>query len=63
MPTAIKLSPARSKTVKRALDNGNGKAKQDYAVRDLSLAEWGRKSIEVSQHEMPAAVLPSSCVA
>jgi adenosylhomocysteinase len=24
-----------------------------YAVRDLSLAEWGRKTIEVSEHEMP----------
>src|SRR5574339_1017536 len=27
--------------------------KQDFKVRDLSLAEWGRKTIEVSQHEMP----------
>jgi adenosylhomocysteinase len=50
MPSAIKLPPARAKLAKT---NGNGAAKQDYAVRDLSLAEWGRKTIEVSQHEMP----------
>ena len=24
-----------------------------YKVADLSLAEWGRKEIEVSEHEMP----------
>jgi len=51
--SAIKLSPPRSRTVKAALKSGNGKSKQDFAVRDLSLAEWGRKTIEVSQHEMP----------
>jgi len=27
--------------------------KNDYSVRDLSLAEWGRKTIQVSEHEMP----------
>src|SRR5436853_2773958 len=32
---------------------GNGTTKQDFAVRDLSLAEWGRKTIQVSEHEMP----------
>jgi adenosylhomocysteinase len=32
--------------------NGTG-SKNDYAVRDLSLAEWGRKTIQVSEHEMP----------
>ncbi|MBM3847912.1 MAG: adenosylhomocysteinase [Verrucomicrobia bacterium] len=25
----------------------------DYKVKDLSLAEWGRKTIDVSEHEMP----------
>ena len=46
---AIKLSPSRTKPAKV---NGNG-AKHDYHVRDLSLAEWGRKTIQVSEHEMP----------
>jgi len=27
--------------------------KTDFSVRDLSLAEWGRKTIQVSEHEMP----------
>ena len=27
--------------------------KNDFAVRDLSLAPWGRKTIQVSEHEMP----------
>src|SRR6201990_3145683 len=52
MPS-IKLTPARAKADKAAPKNGNGASKPDYAVRDLSLAEWGRKTIEVSQHEMP----------
>jgi adenosylhomocysteinase len=46
----IKLSPGRRTIVKT---NGNGAVKQDFAVRDLSLAEWGRKTIQVSEHEMP----------
>jgi adenosylhomocysteinase len=33
--------------------NGSGSAKQDFHVRDLSLAEWGRKTIQVCEHEMP----------
>src|SRR6266699_5672220 len=49
MPTAIKLSPSRRTITK----SGNGNGKRDFAVRDLSLAEWGRKTIEVCEHEMP----------
>ena len=26
---------------------------QDFKVRDLSLAEWGRKEIQMAEHEMP----------
>jgi adenosylhomocysteinase len=46
----VKLPPARSKLTKPAR---NGAAKDDFKVRDLSLAEWGRKTIQVSEHEMP----------
>src|SRR5579862_8424251 len=46
----VKLPPSRQKLTKPA--NGNG-AKGDFKVRDLSLADWGRKTIEVSEHEMP----------
>ena len=49
----IKLPPSRAKLAKAAIRNGNGKAAQDFKVRDLSLAEWGRKTIQVSEHEMP----------
>src|SRR6266404_4528145 len=45
----VKLPPARAKLTK---PTGNG-AKGDFKVRDLSLAEWGRKTIHVSEHEMP----------
>jgi adenosylhomocysteinase len=45
---AIKLSPSRAKSSK----NGNG-AKHDFKVKDLSLAEWGRKEIDVAEQEMP----------
>ncbi len=55
----IKLSQSRraKPTGATPLKNGaskNGKAKfTDFAVKDLSLAEWGRKTIQVSEHEMP----------
>src|SRR5437868_1445573 len=29
------------------------KAASDYAVADLSLADWGRKEIAIAEHEMP----------
>jgi adenosylhomocysteinase len=47
---AIKLSPPRGKPARL---NGNGATPPGFKVRDLSLAEWGRKTIEVSEHEMP----------
>jgi len=47
----IKLSPARTKPAK--VKPTNGRAKTDFKVKDLSLAEWGRKSVQISEHEMP----------
>src|SRR5258706_14447000 len=44
----INLPPARTK-----LARTNAAAKGDFKVRDLSLADWGRKTIQVSEHEMP----------
>ncbi|HUH54625.1 MAG TPA: adenosylhomocysteinase, partial [Rhodanobacter sp.] len=26
---------------------------QDYNIRDLSLADWGRKELDIAEHEMP----------
>ena len=31
-------------------------ATTDYKVADLSLAEWGRKEINIAEHEMPGLV-------
>ncbi|MDZ4742954.1 MAG: adenosylhomocysteinase, partial [Verrucomicrobiota bacterium] len=28
-------------------------ATNDFKVKDMSLAEWGRKEIEIAEHEMP----------
>src|SRR6195952_2411709 len=29
---------------------------QDFHVKDLSLAEWGRKEISIAEHEMPGLI-------
>ncbi|MET0263891.1 MAG: adenosylhomocysteinase, partial [Rariglobus sp.] len=29
---------------------------QDFIVRDIGLAEWGRKELNVAEHEMPGLV-------
>ncbi len=48
----IKLTPPRKAKVKSAV-NGKGAAQPDYLVKDITLADWGRKTIQVSEHEMP----------
>jgi adenosylhomocysteinase len=45
----IKLSPARAK----AATNGSRKPTQEFQIKDLSLAESGRKEIEIAEAEMP----------
>jgi adenosylhomocysteinase len=52
----IKLSaPRRSKPAKPAPEkNGkNGGPSHDFKVRDISLADYGRKAIDIAEHEMP----------
>jgi adenosylhomocysteinase len=46
----ILLTPARPKS--KPAKNGNGSG-HDYKVKDISLAEWGRKEIVIAEHEMP----------
>jgi adenosylhomocysteinase len=49
---AIQLTS--SHRAKRAASAGKGGAgKQDFKVKDLSLAEYGRKAIDIAEHEMP----------
>src|SRR6266581_6279253 len=47
--------PTLTKTNGKKTAPGNGKARTntDYKVKDLTLAEWGRKEISVAEQEMP----------
>ncbi len=52
----VKLPPSGAKGAKGtkpAKPAANRVAKPDFKVKDLSLAEWGRKTIQVSEQEMP----------
>jgi adenosylhomocysteinase len=52
----IKLPPSRRTKVttkNAAAKTGNGALKPGFKVKDLSLAEWGRKAIDIAEHEMP----------
>ena len=33
--------------------NAQVKPSHDYKVADISLADWGRKEIDIAEHEMP----------
>src|SRR2546422_5902524 len=57
---AVKLPPTHGPKIKpRSVEtlprqkNGDDAPREDFKVKDLSLAEWGRKSIDIAQHEMP----------
>src|SRR2546422_7863461 len=52
MPT-VKLPPSRAKAAKPIAKNGDAAAKRDYCVKDISLADFGRREIEVAEQEMP----------
>src|SRR5438105_13787500 len=49
LPRSRSARPAKTGSSKHAEGNGQ----PDFKVKDLSLAEWGRKTIQVSEHEMP----------
>ena len=55
----LKLPPSRNRVTRassrRSSVGGNGRSKPsaDYVVKDLTLAEFGRREIEVAEHEMP----------
>src|SRR5256885_9315650 len=48
MPALTKANGKKS-----APANGKTRANSDYNVKDLSLADWGRKEISVAEQEMP----------
>src|SRR5438552_2581402 len=49
LPRSRAAKPAKNASTK--ISGGNGQP--DFKVKDISLAEWGRKTIQVSEHEMP----------
>src|SRR6266705_539596 len=48
MPTLTKSNGKKSTSA-----NGKARNAADYHVKDISLAEWGRKEISVAEQEMP----------
>ena len=46
-------APAKKTAAKKAPAKRPGAAVTDYHVKDISLAEWGRKEIAIAEHEMP----------
>src|SRR5436190_24343361 len=48
MPTLTKTNGRKT-----SVTNGKSRTNNDFKVRDLSLAEWGRKEISVAEQEMP----------
>src|SRR5215469_14506275 len=52
---ATKVNSGTTRTLKSPSrsTNGNGKSKKDYLVKDISLADYGRKEISVAEQEMP----------
>src|SRR5208283_5446514 len=49
----IKLSPARKARPAKTAHSKSGGPSRDFKVRDISLAEYGRKAIDIAEHEMP----------
>src|SRR5919109_3452913 len=48
MPTLTKTNGKKATPT-----NGGARAAADFKVKDLSLADWGRKEISVAEQEMP----------
>src|SRR5262249_7639455 len=48
MPTLTKTNGKKTAT-----STGRNRSNNDYKVKDLTLADWGRKEISVAEQEMP----------
>src|SRR5437763_4138169 len=53
MPTLTKANGKKTASANGKTRNGASRTNNDFKVRDLSLAEWGRKEISVAEQEMP----------
>jgi adenosylhomocysteinase len=52
-PATVALAEVANALPNLGLYAANTPSGKDYIVRDLALAEWGRKEIAVAEHEMP----------
>src|SRR5437868_6910542 len=53
MPTLTKANGKKTASANGKTRNGASRAAADYHVKDISLAEWGRKEISVAEQELP----------
>src|SRR5215212_1008473 len=53
MTMTRKFSMGIAELTRRDTATGNGTERPPFKVRDLSLAEWGRKEIRLAEQEMP----------
>ncbi|HEU4384123.1 MAG TPA: adenosylhomocysteinase [Anaeromyxobacteraceae bacterium] len=53
MPSAARVTRLARKPQKKELGRAGARPPPAYHVKDLSLAEWGRKEIELAEKEMP----------
>src|SRR5277367_3011417 len=49
----IKLTASRKTKPAKTAPSKNGGRSPDFKVKDITLAEYGRKAIDIAQHEMP----------
>ncbi|MFO7177651.1 MAG: adenosylhomocysteinase [Pseudomonadota bacterium] len=49
-PVTVETAPAAGKPKRESVPTQEG---PNYRIRDIGLAEWGRKEIEIAEHEMP----------
>src|SRR5256885_1740375 len=53
MPTLTKANGKKTASANGKTRNGASRTATDYHVKDISLADYGRKEISVAEHEMP----------
>ncbi len=53
MPATLEAPAPVSTSATRRVQPSKHERLMDFKVRDLSLADWGRKEIELAEHEMP----------
>jgi hypothetical protein len=53
MSSPIKLPRSAKNRLNRKNGDGPPDTAHEFKVKDLTLADWGRKAIDIAEHEMP----------